>query len=216
MDGIGVLVSKQSVKYKRWQPGKTGATWERPSGSGMPRGQPFFRCQRGPWRKWRFDAPRSRQYGIPCSWSDQPWAKPPGTVTEAMIPGFTMRVRVTNRKALLAWFAGQPGETGNHGAAKGWRAAFHMCGGCTGGSIPSCPTRALRFSMLPTAWEPPRTTGQRKTVRIQRSYEVSTATFRSERRNGKPYDPVGTVNIARWQSGSERRLTARTDGCAAG
>lgn len=112
----------------------------------MPRGQPFFRCQRGPWRKWRFDAPRSRQYGIPCSWSDQPWAKPPGTVTEAMIPGFTMRVRVTNRKALLAWFAGQPGETGNHGAAKGWRAAFHMCGGCTGGSIPSCPTRALRFS----------------------------------------------------------------------
>ena len=73
--------------------------------------------------------------------------------------------------------------------------------------MPLVPTRALRFSMLPTAWKPPRTTGQRKTVRKQRSYEVSTATFRRERRNGKPYDPVGTVNIARWQSGSEQRLT---------
>lgn len=62
----------------------------------------------------------------------------------------------------------------------------------------------------------PGTTGQRKTVRRQRSYEVSTATFRSERRHSKPYDPVGTVNIARWQSGSEQRLTARKDGCAAG
>ena len=109
-----------------------------------------------PVEKMEVRCPRSRQYGIPCSWSDQPWAKPPGTVTEAMIPGFTMRVRVTNRKALLAWFAGQPGETGNHGAAKGRRAVFHMCGGCTGGSIPSCSTRALRFSKLPTAWEPPR------------------------------------------------------------
>lgn len=29
-----------------------------------------------------------------------------------MIRGFTVRVRVTNREALLARFAGQPGETG--------------------------------------------------------------------------------------------------------
>lgn len=41
-----------------------------------------------------------------------------------------MRVRVTNRKALLARFAGRPGETGVHETAKGWRAVFHMCGGC--------------------------------------------------------------------------------------
>ena len=132
-----------------------------------------------------------------------------------MIPGFTMRVRVTNRKALLAWFAGQPGETGNHGAAKGRRAVFHMCGGCTGGSIPSCPTRALRFSKLPTAWEPSRNERATKNRASQPSFQR----FRHDLRIR-----AGEVNrvfmgyrtIAMRQSGSEQRLTARTDGCAAG
>lgn len=38
--------------------------------------------------------------------------KLPRKVCGGMIRGFTVRVRVTNRKALLARFAGQPGETG--------------------------------------------------------------------------------------------------------
>lgn len=42
-----------------------------------------------------------------------------------MIPGFTMRVRVINRKALLAWFAGQPGETGIYGDVDKW--VMSMC-----------------------------------------------------------------------------------------
>lgn len=88
--------------------------------------------------------------------------------------------------------------------------------GENGGSMPLVPTRALRFSTLPVAWEPSRHDRATKNRPYTTVFEVSTATCRSARRNSKPYDPVGTVNIARWQSGSEQRLTARTDGCAAG
>lgn len=58
---VRVTNRKALLAWFAGQPGETGITWERPSGSGTPRGQPFLRCQRGPWRKWRFDAPRSRQ-----------------------------------------------------------------------------------------------------------------------------------------------------------
>ena len=72
--------------------------------------------------------PRGQPAQRPPPRSDRPAAKLPGKVC-GNDTGFTVRVRVTNRKAHLARFAGQPGETGIAPMIRGLRTGG-ICGRC--------------------------------------------------------------------------------------
>lgn len=90
---------------------------------------------------------------------------------------------------------------------KGRGAVFHMCGGCAGGSIPSCFTRAFRFSMFSTAWEPSRVSGNEKPMFFHTFSWAFRMTFAQKSEREKAQRSRGPDNGARWQSGSEQRLT---------